>query len=39
MELRAALAAAEVEGGEFTSDEVREYAYEYLNRINQTPEG
>jgi hypothetical protein len=37
MELRAALDAAEAEGGEFTSDEVRQYVYERLDRIKQTP--
>jgi Arc/MetJ-type ribon-helix-helix transcriptional regulator len=38
MELRAALEAAEAEGGEYTSDEVREYVYEHLDRIKETPE-
>jgi Arc/MetJ-type ribon-helix-helix transcriptional regulator len=38
MEIRATLEAAEAEGGEFMSDEVREYAYEYLDRVKQTPE-
>jgi hypothetical protein len=33
MDLRAALEAAEAEGGEFTSDEVREYVYEHLDRV------
>jgi Arc/MetJ-type ribon-helix-helix transcriptional regulator len=33
MELRAVLDAAETEGGEFTSDEVRQYVYERLDRI------
>jgi Arc/MetJ-type ribon-helix-helix transcriptional regulator len=37
MELRAALDAAEAEGGEFTSDEVRQYVYEHLDRIKPTP--
>jgi Arc/MetJ-type ribon-helix-helix transcriptional regulator len=37
MELRTALDAAEAEGGEYTSDEVREYVYEHLDRIAQTP--
>jgi hypothetical protein len=32
MELRAALEAAEAEGGEYTSDEVRDYVYEHLDR-------
>jgi len=32
MDLRAALEAAEAETGEFTSDEVREYVYEHLDR-------
>jgi Arc/MetJ-type ribon-helix-helix transcriptional regulator len=36
MELRAALEAAEAEGGEFTTDEVREYVFEHLDRIKQT---
>jgi Arc/MetJ-type ribon-helix-helix transcriptional regulator len=37
MELRTALDAAEAEGGEYTSDEVREYVYEHLDRTKQTP--
>jgi Arc/MetJ-type ribon-helix-helix transcriptional regulator len=37
MELRTALDAAEAEGGEYTSDEVREYVYAYLDRAKQTP--
>jgi hypothetical protein len=36
-ELRAALAAAESEGGRFTTDEVRRYARDHLDRIKQTP--
>jgi Arc/MetJ-type ribon-helix-helix transcriptional regulator len=36
-ELRTALDAAEAEGGEYTSDEVREYVYEHLDRVKQTP--
>jgi Arc/MetJ-type ribon-helix-helix transcriptional regulator len=36
IELRAALEAAEAEGGEFTSDEVREYVFEHLDGIKQT---
>jgi putative addiction module CopG family antidote len=35
MELRAALAEAEAEGGEFTTDEVREYVFEHLDRLDQ----
>jgi Arc/MetJ-type ribon-helix-helix transcriptional regulator len=37
MELCTALDAAEAEGGEYTSDEVREYVDEQLDRIEQTP--
>ena len=37
MELRAALEAAEAEGGEYTSDEVRDYVYEHLDRME--PQG
>jgi hypothetical protein len=37
MELRAALEAAEAGGGEFTSDDVREYVYEHLDRTKQAP--
>jgi Arc/MetJ-type ribon-helix-helix transcriptional regulator len=37
MELRAALDAAEAEGGEFSSEEVRQYAYDHLDRIKLTP--
>jgi Arc/MetJ-type ribon-helix-helix transcriptional regulator len=32
------LQAAEAEGGEFTSDEVRQYAFEYIDNIKRTPE-
>jgi hypothetical protein len=38
MALRAALEAPEAEGGEYSSDEVREYVFEHLDRIKQTPE-
>jgi Arc/MetJ-type ribon-helix-helix transcriptional regulator len=38
MEIRARLDAAEAEGGEFTTEEVRQYAYEYLDRVEETPE-
>ena len=38
MELRAALEAAEAGGGGFTSDEVRDYIYEHVDRIKQAPE-
>ena len=37
IELRAALATAETEGGSFTTDEVRRYARDHLDRLNQTP--
>jgi hypothetical protein len=36
-ELRTALDAAEAEGGEYISDEVREYVHEHLDRVKQTP--
>lgn len=35
-ELRADLAAAEAEGGRFTTEEVRAYAREHLDRLNRT---
>ncbi len=38
MEIRATLEAADAEGGEFTTEEVRQYAYEYLDRVKETPE-
>jgi Arc/MetJ-type ribon-helix-helix transcriptional regulator len=38
MEIRATLEAAEAEGGEFTTEEVRQYVYEHLDRLKQTPE-
>jgi Arc/MetJ-type ribon-helix-helix transcriptional regulator len=38
MEIRATLEAAEAEGGEFTTEEVRQAAYEYLDRIKETLE-
>ena len=37
VELRAELAAAEAEGGGFTTDDVRRYARDQLDRLNQTP--
>jgi Arc/MetJ-type ribon-helix-helix transcriptional regulator len=36
-ELRAALDAAEAEGGEFTTEEVRQYARDRLDRLKHTP--
>ena len=36
-ELRAELEAAEAEGGKFTTDEVRRFAREHLDRVAQTP--
>jgi Arc/MetJ-type ribon-helix-helix transcriptional regulator len=36
-ELRAELEAAEAEGGNFTSDEVRRFAREHLDRVGRTP--
>jgi Arc/MetJ-type ribon-helix-helix transcriptional regulator len=36
-ELRAELAAAEAEGGSFTTEDVRQYAKEYLDRLNPPP--
>jgi Arc/MetJ-type ribon-helix-helix transcriptional regulator len=36
-ELRAELAAAEAEGGSFSTDDVRRYARDHLDRLNQTP--
>ncbi len=39
MALRDKLAAAEAEGGSFTTAEVRRYAREHLDRLNQTPKG
>jgi Arc/MetJ-type ribon-helix-helix transcriptional regulator len=38
MEIRATLEAAEAEEGEFTTEEVRQYVYEHLDRLKQTPE-
>jgi hypothetical protein len=35
-ELRAELATAEAEGGSFTTEDVRRYAREHLDRLNQT---
>jgi Arc/MetJ-type ribon-helix-helix transcriptional regulator len=37
MELRATLDAAEAEGGDFTSDEVRQHAFEHLDRVKPAP--
>jgi Arc/MetJ-type ribon-helix-helix transcriptional regulator len=39
MEIRATLEAAEAEGGEYTTEEVRRYVCEHLDRLKQTPEG
>jgi hypothetical protein len=36
-ELRAELAAAEAEGGSFSTNDVRRYARDHLDRLNQTP--
>jgi hypothetical protein len=36
-ELRATLDAAEAEGGEFTTEEVRRFARDHLDRLRQTP--
>jgi hypothetical protein len=36
-ELRAELAAAEAEGGSFSTDDVRRYARDHLDRLDQTP--
>jgi hypothetical protein len=36
IELRAELAAAEAEGGSFTTEDVRRYGREHLDRLNQT---
>jgi Arc/MetJ-type ribon-helix-helix transcriptional regulator len=38
MEIRATLEATEAEEGEFTTEEVRQYVYEHLDRLKQTPE-
>jgi hypothetical protein len=35
-ELRSEIAAAEAEGGSFTSDDVRRYARDHLDRLKQT---
>jgi hypothetical protein len=35
--LRGELTAAEAEGGSFTTEEVRRYAGDHLDRLNQTP--
>jgi Arc/MetJ-type ribon-helix-helix transcriptional regulator len=37
--LRNTLDAAEVEGGSFTTDEVRRYAQDHLDKLGQTPKG
>ena len=37
IELRAELAAAEAEGGSFTTDDVRRYARDHLDCLNKTP--
>ena len=37
VELRAELAAAEAEGGSFTTDDVRRHARNHLDRLNPTP--
>jgi hypothetical protein len=37
IELRGELAAAEAEGGSFTTDAVRRYAREHLDSLKQTP--
>jgi Arc/MetJ-type ribon-helix-helix transcriptional regulator len=37
VELRAELAAAEAEGGSYTTEEVRRFARDHLDRLNQTP--
>jgi Arc/MetJ-type ribon-helix-helix transcriptional regulator len=37
IELRSELAAAEAEGGSFTTDDVRRYARDHLDHLNQTP--
>ena len=37
VELRAELAAAETEGGSFTTDEVRGYARDHLDCLDQMP--
>jgi hypothetical protein len=37
VELRAELATAEAEGGSFTTDDVRRYARDHLDRLKQTP--
>jgi hypothetical protein len=37
--LRNALNAAEAEGGNFTTDEVRRYAQDHLDKLDQTPKG
>ena len=36
VELRAELATAEAEGGSFTTDDVRRYARDHLDRLKQT---
>jgi Arc/MetJ-type ribon-helix-helix transcriptional regulator len=37
VELRAELAAAEAEGGSFTTNDVRRYARDHLDLLKQTP--
>jgi hypothetical protein len=37
VELRARLAAAEAEGGNYTTDEVRRHARDHLDRLSRTP--
>jgi len=37
MELRAALDAAEAKGGQFTTEQVRQFARDRLDRLKQTP--
>jgi hypothetical protein len=37
IELRGELAAAEAEGGSFSTDDVRRYARDHLDRLKQTP--
>ena len=37
VELRSELAAAEAEGGSFTTNDVRRYARDHLDRLEQTP--
>jgi Arc/MetJ-type ribon-helix-helix transcriptional regulator len=38
-ELRDMLEAAEAEGGSHTSDDVRRFVRDHLDRLNQTPKG